>query len=88
MIFLLYSDTIVCNTQINCWAFQQGGHHYFWSFFAIFKGIIKQIEEEIRKNFDVAKDGEQVIILTGEEVIADVIEENEVVEYPWYQFWR
>ena len=46
------------------------------------------IEEEIRKNFDVAKEGEQVIILIGNE-------ENELIPlevspetYPWYQFWR
>lgn len=46
------------------------------------------IEEEIRKNFDVAKDGEQVIILVGtdEEETAPIVEEP--AAYPWYQFWR
>jgi cell division protein FtsB len=46
------------------------------------------IEEEIRKNFDVAREGEQVIILTGEEEVIDVPNDEAVVEYPWYQFWR
>lgn len=47
------------------------------------------IEEEIRKNFDVAKDGEQVIILVGEEdTPLEVPSEETVVVYPWYQFWR
>ena len=46
------------------------------------------IEEEIRKNFDVAQEGEQVIILVGEESSADVVSEEVVVSYPWYQFWR
>lgn len=46
------------------------------------------IEEEIRKHFDVAKEGEQVVILVGNEqpaaaAIAPVIEEE-----PWYIFWR
>lgn len=46
------------------------------------------IEEEIRKNFDVAKEGEQVIILTGEgEQEAEAT--KEVPEAArWYQFWR
>lgn len=46
------------------------------------------IEEEVRKRFDVAKEGEQVVILLGEDEDEDV----EVVEKPihkkWYQFWR
>lgn len=46
------------------------------------------IEEEVRKNFDVAKDGEQVIILMGnveEEKESAVVPENAAA---WYQFWR
>lgn len=46
------------------------------------------IEEEIRKNFDVAREGEQVIILVGEEEVIDVSEKEAVVVHPWYQFWR
>jgi len=46
------------------------------------------IEEEVRKNFDVAKDGEQVVVLLGEaEPIAPVIE-TEPEPTPWYLFWR
>lgn len=47
------------------------------------------IEEEIRKNFDVAKEGEQVIILMGEsEKSAEVdVQHHEAVQ-PWYLFWR
>lgn len=45
------------------------------------------IEEEIRKHFDVAKEGEKVIILVGDEKE----EETEAVpvdeKKPWYQFW-
>lgn len=46
------------------------------------------IEEEIRKHFDVAKEGEQVIILLGDD--EEVIEEKTelVKEKKWYQFWR
>ena len=46
------------------------------------------IEEEIRKHFDVAKEGEKVIIIVDKE------ENKEVVpvlppekQKPWYQFW-
>lgn len=45
------------------------------------------IEEEIRKNFDVAKEGEQVIILMGEPEETAVTEPEVEVSYPWYQFW-
>jgi len=46
------------------------------------------VEEEIRKNFDVAKEGEQVVILMGEgkEEVVEEPQEQEVVK--WYQFWR
>ncbi len=47
------------------------------------------VEEEIRKNFDVAKQGEQVVILQGK---SKVNEEKELPEdesrTPWYVFWR
>lgn len=46
------------------------------------------IEEEIRKNFDVAKDGEKVFILTGEdpkETVPTV--ETPKITKPWYRFW-
>jgi len=46
------------------------------------------IEEEIRKNFDVAREGEQVIILTGQEEVTDTTQEEVAATYPWYQFWR
>lgn len=47
------------------------------------------IEEEIRKNFDVAREGEQVIILTGEEKKKSIATDEEKIDKsPWYQFWR
>ena len=47
------------------------------------------IEEEIRKNFDVAREGEQVIILTGEEKKKSIAtDEEKINKSPWYQFWR
>jgi len=45
------------------------------------------IEEEIRKHFDVAKEGEQVIILVGEEDTPVVEAPTEDPKKPWYQFW-
>lgn len=46
------------------------------------------IEEEMRKNFDVAKEGEQVVILMGDtDETAEVVVPVEL-EYPWWQFWR
>lgn len=45
------------------------------------------IEEEIRTHFDVAKDGEQVVIIVDKEeetVVAPPVKET---EKPWYQFW-
>ena len=45
------------------------------------------IEEELRKRFDVAKEGEQVIILLGEDD-EDVVESSEPEERSkWYEFW-
>ena len=47
------------------------------------------IEEEIRKNFDVAKEGEKVIILVGEEKEPEPISSDDGTEVKkWYQFWR
>jgi len=46
------------------------------------------VEEEIRKNFDVARVGEQVIILTGEPPIEQKPAVVEPQTTPWYIFWR
>jgi len=47
------------------------------------------IEEEIRKHFDVAREGETVIILMGEDGrAAEVVVPSPVPEAKWYQFWR
>ena len=46
------------------------------------------IEEEIRKHFDVAKEGEQVIILVGNEQVAAPVIAPEPEPVPWYMFWR
>lgn len=46
------------------------------------------VEEEIRKNFDVARAGEQVVILTGEPTAPTVEAVPPPPDYPWYQFWR
>ena len=46
------------------------------------------IEEEIRKHFDVAKEGEQVIILVGNEQVAAPVIAPEPEPAPWYMFWR
>lgn len=45
------------------------------------------IEEEIRRHFDVAKEGEKVIILVGDknEKKPEVGPEPEIK--PWYKFW-
>ncbi len=46
------------------------------------------IEEEMRKNFDVAREGEQVIILVGENEEVVEVQAEEAVAPPWYLFWR
>ena len=46
------------------------------------------IEEEIRKNFDVAREGEQVVILLGDDEDDEPPEESVEVQKKWYQFWR
>ena len=47
------------------------------------------VEEELRRNFDVARPGEQVVIITGEakaEVATTTLMNEE--KTPWYIFWR
>ncbi len=46
------------------------------------------VEEELRKNFDVAKAGEQVVILTGEPPAPPSPPPLEETPRRWYQFWR
>lgn len=45
------------------------------------------IEEEIRKHFDVAKEGEQVVIIVDkqEKATPTPVQVEEIK--PWYQFW-
>lgn len=45
------------------------------------------IEEEIRKHFDVAKEGEQVVIIVDKEVPEAPVAVEVEAEKPWYQFW-
>ena len=45
------------------------------------------IEEEIRTHFDVAKEGEKVFIITGEEKKEPVVPVPVVDTRPWYKFW-
>ncbi len=45
------------------------------------------IEEEIRKHFDVAKEGEQVVIIVDKEIPQVEKETEEPEEKPWYKFW-
>lgn len=45
------------------------------------------IEEEIRKHFDVTKNGEKVIILVGDTNSTTEVTALPVEEKPWYKFW-
>ncbi|MFT5036886.1 MAG: cell division protein FtsB [Candidatus Azotimanducaceae bacterium] len=50
------------------------------------------IESEIRRNFDVAKDGEQVVIIVDEdpgatEEQSESSEPEVKTREPWYKFW-
>jgi hypothetical protein len=45
------------------------------------------IEEEIRKHFDVAKEGEQVVIIVDKEVPPVSETKKEPEKKPWYKFW-
>lgn len=46
------------------------------------------IEEELRRNFDVAKPGEQVVVLTGEAEVVPTTTPVAREVVPWWQFWR
>lgn len=47
------------------------------------------VEEEIRQNFDVAKPGEQVVIITGERPPESSTTTVPVSKpTPWYYFWQ
>jgi cell division protein FtsB len=47
------------------------------------------IEEEIRSNFDVAREGEQVVILVGEDTTIEPMVQQEPIEpAPWWRFWE
>lgn len=50
------------------------------------------IEAEMRRNFDVARDGEQVVIIldkkTEESTIEPLDTQTKEVDTPWYAFWR
>jgi uncharacterized membrane-anchored protein YhcB (DUF1043 family) len=45
------------------------------------------IEEEIRKHFDVAKEGEQVVIIVDKQDEEKEVEVEIEEKKPWYQFW-
>lgn len=45
------------------------------------------IEDEIRKNFDVAKEGEQVVIIVDKEEPEPSPEVKVEPKKPWYVFW-
>lgn len=51
------------------------------------------VEAEIRNRFDVAKEGEQVVIIVDDTSDTDVIEPlvpatHSTTTPPWYKFWR
>ncbi len=46
------------------------------------------VEEEIRKNFDVARVGEQVVIISGEPPVLPSEPVTVPNDAPWYVFWR
>jgi cell division protein FtsB len=50
------------------------------------------IEAEMRRQFDVAKEGEQVVVIIDDEAVDEVdetiIEPDSTNEKRWYQFWR
>ncbi len=46
------------------------------------------LEEEIRSNFDVARSGEQVVILTGTIPEPPPLPPPAPAPTPWWQFWR
>jgi cell division protein FtsB len=51
------------------------------------------IEAEMRRQFDIAREGEQVVVILDDETEESEIEPlatstNESTSSPWYQFWR
>ncbi len=50
-------------------------------------GAERGVEAEIRTNFDVAKEGEQVIILVGDTAKKETIATTTKEIQPWYVFW-
>ena len=50
------------------------------------------IEAEMRRQFDVALEGEQVVVIVDEEAEENVVQplstSTEESSIPWYQFWR
>lgn len=49
------------------------------------------IEAEMRRNFDVARPGEQVVVILDNDAsttIVDPLPKMRVEEPPWYVFWR
>ena len=51
----------------------------------------RSLEAEIRKHFDVAREGESVVILLDEDVAAEeeiVVATTTTNQRPWWQFWR
>ena len=47
------------------------------------------MEEEVRKHFDVAREGETVVILMGDDEEESTTAPAEETPQPkWYQFWR
>lgn len=54
----------------------------------------RSLEAEVRRNFDVAKEGESVVIILDDETTAavdgsDATSSTEAPEvHPWWQFWR
>jgi cell division protein FtsB len=47
------------------------------------------IEAEMRRNFDVARPGEQVVIILDEEKKSEIepLQKTTIDEKPWYKFW-
>jgi len=50
-------------------------------------GAERGVEAEIRTNFDVAKEGEKVIILVGDTKESESEATTTVAVKPWYIFW-
>ena len=47
------------------------------------------IEAEMRRNFDVARPGEQVVIILDEEKKSEIepLQKTQAEDKPWYKFW-